>query len=587
MGFYVELTFIELHCQVKILVYVVCFPKTWSFVTMEDNQNIESDTQVRVFTDVEKAFIVTILESQNWKDLVQGYEYIGGALHYYQDKLNAAKLSAFKLKIVNDPYIRVLHKKNMEIISYLMSTLPKKGVTSLTKEEQDMKEKAAEGNKLPVADPVQRRELIGYIYEREGWWISARGQIFKDRSNKDTVGRRNLSVNQAEAFLLEHVETACKEKFKVPSSEVLKRSHTIFIELEADKEYRRIVDRLSTNSPLRVDNTLFSQMLRELILPDATDDFDLTVKVMHHLLWQIKCKANDKDLVHNSLMVILAGKQGTGKSTLIDMLGKPLGSTYTTQTFESLLDTKVLASLSRVLLVNVEELSKLKPTDVTEIKAFITGKDKTGRTMYTGSLDSHPLRTTIMGSTNTSIRENLVDDEMRRVYECLFRKDTSARGNMGKFHNIPVEDILQWYHAADMNTPEIFTEGTEAKTRLTKYQELELSTTHVVKDFWLEAMGAVKEFDLPDTVEASVFVSSTYLMFKEYCEACGQYACARKNFRVLSCRLLEFAYDAKTLKIKYRKKKDFKLVRKTGAKDLGLVITGEPEKENMEAGDLL
>lgn len=100
-------------------------------------------------------------------------------------------------------------------------------------------------------------------------------------------------------------------------------------------------------------------------------------------------------------MMILEGRQGTGKSSLL----RALGGDYTLEGLphkNNLNDRDVIAAMQGHWIVEVEELASLRKADVESLKAFITRTEDRARLAYGHLAQDYPRRCVFVGTTNES-----------------------------------------------------------------------------------------------------------------------------------------------------------------------------------------
>ncbi len=176
-------------------------------------------------------------------------------------------------------------------------------------------------------------------------------------------------------------------------------------------------------SPAQLDNILksditpsydpFKEYLQKLPVWDGTVDniaeLANTVETTNTSFWQDCLKRwlvamvgslEDKNTVNHTVL-ILVGPQGSGKTTWIDKLvpSQLRNNYYYSGTIK--LDSKdTVIMLSESIVINLEEISSLTPTQLNELKEIITKKQIRLRRPYGRVNETLPRRASFTGSTN-------------------------------------------------------------------------------------------------------------------------------------------------------------------------------------------
>lgn len=133
-----------------------------------------------------------------------------------------------------------------------------------------------------------------------------------------------------------------------------------------------------------------------------------TVKTTNHQYWLwvfkkwfvsfVAC-ALDSNITNQTLLV-LVGKQGMGKSTWIDALVPKVLSPYCCPGNINPNDKDSRFKLAECILINLEELGSLRPSQVESIKEFITKPYVNDRRAYGVYSEHYSRRASFIGSTN-------------------------------------------------------------------------------------------------------------------------------------------------------------------------------------------
>lgn len=149
---------------------------------------------------------------------------------------------------------------------------------------------------------------------------------------------------------------------------------------------------------------------------EVADD-DLSLNVVAHWMWQVKRKMfglSPKDHV----MLVMSGKQGSGKSTAVNTLVSPLREYRIDLNLEALQDDRHYHGLARNFVVVCDEMQGCDKADIEALKRIITADQLSARKLYTNTIDSVPQNVSFLGTSNKSL-DVLVKDEtgMRRFFE--------------------------------------------------------------------------------------------------------------------------------------------------------------------------
>lgn len=121
-------------------------------------------------------------------------------------------------------------------------------------------------------------------------------------------------------------------------------------------------------------------------------------------------------------MLILVGKQGTGKSSFLERI-TPMGAYTDNVSMEDLGDSKIAGEKIREnILVEIPELSGMRKADIEKIKAFLTRQEDQFRPAYGRDLLRLKRRCVIVGTTNNF--EGFLRDEQNRRFWPVYIKKT-------------------------------------------------------------------------------------------------------------------------------------------------------------------
>ena len=119
-------------------------------------------------------------------------------------------------------------------------------------------------------------------------------------------------------------------------------------------------------------------------------------------------------------MLILVGKQGTGKSSFFERI-TPMGAYTDNVSMEDMKDKTAVEKIRSNLLVEIPELSGMRKGDINAIKAFITRQEDQYRPAYGRTVEHCKRRCVLVGTTN-EFEGFLRDDSNRRFWPVYIKK---------------------------------------------------------------------------------------------------------------------------------------------------------------------
>jgi hypothetical protein len=156
---------------------------------------------------------------------------------------------------------------------------------------------------------------------------------------------------------------------------------------------------------------------------------DMCSAVLKHTVWQVKRKMLGLKVTNHVCVVLYSAEQGSGKSTFWEKFLSPLHpSLWGTLKFNELSDDRAVAGIAGKYINLADELQGASKSDVDALKNFITSTSIEYRPLGTNGRQSMVNKSTIIGATNTRLKEQIKDSGMRRYFEieCLPKLDWSA-----------------------------------------------------------------------------------------------------------------------------------------------------------------
>lgn len=139
--------------------------------------------------------------------------------------------------------------------------------------------------------------------------------------------------------------------------------------------------------------------------------------ILRQWMWQVKRKIWHYD-VTNHIFPIFYGVQGCGKSTAAQLLFGPLDELRVDCSVPQLADERAAMVFSSNYIVFLDELANLDKADESEIKRFVTARQRTVRHLGSHSFSNEKQNCSVIGSTNFRIKTLFKDTSgMRRYFE--------------------------------------------------------------------------------------------------------------------------------------------------------------------------
>lgn len=149
---------------------------------------------------------------------------------------------------------------------------------------------------------------------------------------------------------------------------------------------------------------------------------EFAAAVIEHFVWQVKRKMLNIP-VTGHLMLVILGRQGTGKTTAIKKLYSPVSELATQPSFSMVGDERNIDLWSNAVLF-IDEMQHAPKADIDTIKHAITADYLPRRPMRSNASVDIPQLTTFIGATNKELQELIRDATgMRRFLGLRWRSD--------------------------------------------------------------------------------------------------------------------------------------------------------------------
>lgn len=140
--------------------------------------------------------------------------------------------------------------------------------------------------------------------------------------------------------------------------------------------------------------------------------------VIRHFIWQVKRKLNRLPVVHH-MMPIITGPQGSGKSTLIQQLLRPLAPVVLGgRPVDFVTDERNFKTLNEHYVCFFDEMARASKTDADRLKEIISSTTVNYRVLYSHETSLTSQNCTFIGAANKDVRDLIYDTTgMRRFYQ--------------------------------------------------------------------------------------------------------------------------------------------------------------------------
>jgi hypothetical protein len=211
---------------------------------------------------------------------------------------------------------------------------------------------------------------------------------------------------------------------------------------------------------------------------------ELVIDSFNKFIWQVKRKIKDMP-IFDHLMVVLLGKQGNGKSTLVNALLKPVNELSIDRDFNQITDDRII-SMWRSYVGFLDEMKGARRAEIDSVKHAITATHLNRRVMRTNQTQEVKQNLTFMGCANAECLADVIYDSTgtRRFVglKTLFKMDWEV---------VNSTDFLSIWQSVDENAEDPMKKH---KPKLQAIQEENRAVTPF--ESWLETLSDTTEIDI-------------------------------------------------------------------------------------------
>lgn len=155
---------------------------------------------------------------------------------------------------------------------------------------------------------------------------------------------------------------------------------------------------------------------------------EVSVAVLLHFIYQVKRKLAKLPVSDHLMPVLVSAQQGVGKTRTVKRLLAPLAELTKSVLFSDIADPRSIHVFRHPVLI-LDDMEKLKPSEIPVVKNRVTGEEVIGRGMHSNREIGTRQRATFIGTANESVMA-LVPDQTghRRFFELTFRNANPATG---------------------------------------------------------------------------------------------------------------------------------------------------------------
>lgn len=181
----------------------------------------------------------------------------------------------------------------------------------------------------------------------------------------------------------------------------------------------------------------------------------LTIAVLQHFVWQVKCKLRNLPIKHHLMPVVLSPVQGSGKTTFVRHFLSPLQELATGPALLSDFADRRSSDIYRFPAVFIDDMEAISPNLVPILKSLMTSEGMSRRKLGTSLSVAIPQKTTLIGTANSGIERLVTDDTGHRRFVVLaFHNGEVATGGDSRVWDLVREiDYMLLWRSVDVEAP--------------------------------------------------------------------------------------------------------------------------------------
>jgi len=343
-----------------------------------------------------------------------------------------------------------------------------------------------------ISDP---RKFVRTWLTKHGVTIDERGGLQSTDNRDNTEIFKTLYLDYCEQISYFNYQT--DRKIKREGKDILQDAMEELISLHIAEERKKLFTKIQYTGA----ESLFQ--LQKLVMATCGTIDTTIVGVLAHFLWGIKRRLIGEDVIFH-IMPILLGKQGAGKSVLVEKLLNPIQNLTLEINLSDVVDPRYHMSFSKNFAIIINEMAGAHKTDVEKLKNLITAKNNDVRKLHTNTVTKVKQNASLIGTTNKPVAEIIYDTSGAR-----------------RFYEIRTLDLMDWKAVNEIDYVQLWQGINEGRAR-GYYEEYQADIMHHQED--LTGLEELQVFlDLykvkPGTKELSAQV--LYDAYKTWCESNG------------------------------------------------------------------
>ena len=159
------------------------------------------------------------------------------------------------------------------------------------------------------------------------------------------------------------------------------------------------------------------------------EDTHFVCAVLQHFIWQVQQRILRRPVFHHLMPIVFGQAQGSGKTTFVQHFLGPLHELALGPVLLSDYADKRSADIFRYPVLFIDDVGKLRPELVAELKSTMTGAHLPRRILGTSKSRKITQVSTLIGTANTPIHELVFDTTgHRRFVQLQFKNGEAAKG---------------------------------------------------------------------------------------------------------------------------------------------------------------